>query len=81
METRESTSIGLYNQAAAQSKFKDELLATKVPEINLIQSVYQSQSQNRQDKSQQSTQSITCAKHKLNSNELEASYKTNQVSP
>ena len=70
METRESTSIGLYNQAAAQSKFKDELLATKVPEINLIQSVYQSQSQNKQHKSQQTMQSIICAKHKLKASEL-----------
>jgi hypothetical protein len=65
METRESTSIGLYNQAAAQSKFKDELLATKVPEINLIQSVYQSQSQTKHHKNQQTmyNQTIHYAKH------------------
>ena len=65
METRESTLIGLYNQAAAQSKFKDELLATKVPEINLIQSVYQSQSQNKRHKNQQTmyNQTMQCAKH------------------
>ena len=64
METRESTSIGLYNQAAAQQVLK-ELLATNVPEINQIQSVYQSQKQNRQYKSQQSmfNQTMQCAMH------------------
>ena len=44
-----------------------ELLATNVPEISQIQLVYQTQSQNKQHKSQQTTQSNICAKYKAQS--------------
>ena len=57
METRESTSTGLYNQAAAQQVLK-ELKRLNVPEINQVSSVL------RQTNSKQ--QMLICTvKHKL----------------